>query len=98
MVSALAAVVSFFAFCSFLSFHPSVALSTRFTKGLARIAYDARQVPIQVLPDCTRYDARVTYLLRPGRCRFSETEFDTEINANSFGLRDDEASLTRPDI
>lgn len=53
---------------------------------------------IQVMPECARYDDRVTYTLKPGTCRFVNREFDTEYRVNSAGLRDDEASLQRPDV
>jgi GDSL-like Lipase/Acylhydrolase family len=88
---ALTPFVLFFALCSFVSSHPSAAwLSER----LAKNAYYGRADHFQA--DCTRYDARVTYLLRP--CGFDGVEFSTEINTNSFGLRDDEASLIQPEI
>jgi lysophospholipase L1-like esterase len=95
---AVAPFVLFFAFCNFLSSHPSLAQSTGLLQRMASIAYGGRDIPIQFRPDCTRYDARVTYLLRPGRCRFDAVEFDTVVDVNSFGLRDDEESLTTPEI
>jgi lysophospholipase L1-like esterase len=91
---ALAPIALFFAFCSFLSSHPSVATWL----SLERWAIAAYYGRADRFYDCARYDARVTYLLRPGRCRFDGVEFDTALNANSFGLRDDEESLTRPEI
>lgn len=87
-----------FALSSFLSSSPSVAQMTSLSLRFARTAHAARLVPIQYWPECARYDARLTYLLRPGRCRFTGLEFDTEVNANSFGLRDDEESLVAPEI
>lgn len=53
---------------------------------------------IQVMPTCARYDADVTYTLRPGGCTFSNREFSNQYHVNSLGLRDDEASLERPEI
>ncbi|MGE0118617.1 MAG: SGNH/GDSL hydrolase family protein [Dongiaceae bacterium] len=61
-------------------------------------AYFGRLVPIQLRPECAHYDSRVSYLLKPGACRFDEVLFDTEVSANSFGLRDDEESLIAPDV
>lgn len=53
---------------------------------------------IQFLPECARYDPELTYTLRPGTCRFANREFDTSVEVNSLGVRDDEASLERPEI
>lgn len=47
---------------------------------------------------CSRYDPQLTYTLRPGRCIFANVEFRTEVFVNSRGLRDDEASLEKPEI
>ena len=44
------------------------------------------------------YDPELTYLLRPTPSRFKNREFDTTLAGNSAGLRDDEASLERPDL
>ena len=52
----------------------------------------------QVDPGIVSYDPQLTYLLRPGTARFRNREFDTTLHANRAGLRDDEASLERPDI
>ena len=48
--------------------------------------------------DVVAYDPELTYLLRPGPSRFRNREFDTTLRGNSAGLRDDEASLDRPDL
>jgi hypothetical protein len=99
--STAAAVISvglFFAVCSLLSSHPAVIESLPFLEPAARGAYFGRLVPIQFRPECARYDARVSYLLKPGTCHFSEVLFDTEVSANSFGLRDDEDSLIAPEV
>lgn len=53
---------------------------------------------IQVMPECAVYDARVTYTLKPGRCVFANREFRTEYRVNSLGVRDDETSLTQPEL
>lgn len=90
--------VLFFALSSVLSFHPEVIESLPFLEPVARGAYFGRLVPIQYRPECARYDARVSYLLKPGTCRFDEVLFDTEVSANSLGLRDDEGSLVAPEV
>lgn len=53
---------------------------------------------VQYEPACARYDAELTYTLRPGTCWFANREFDVELRINSLGVRDDEAALTAPEI
>src|SRR5262249_2554790 len=48
--------------------------------------------------DSARYDPELLYTLRPGRFTFTNIEYSTVYNVNSLGVRDDEASLTRPEI
>ncbi len=58
----------------------------------------ADRVAIQYLPSCSRWDPTLGYTLRPGRCRFINREFNVELSINGAGLRDDEASLKKPEI
>lgn len=51
---------------------------------------------VQFLPECARYDDELGYLLAPGECRFANRGFDTQLQVNSAGLRDDEESLSGP--
>ena len=51
---------------------------------------------IQFLPECAMYDEALGYRLRPGRCRFANREFDTQIDVNAAGVRDAEADLVMP--
>jgi hypothetical protein len=53
---------------------------------------------LQLEPSCAVYDPLVTYTLRPGEFRFGGREFDNAYSVNTFGLRDDEASLVKPEI
>lgn len=53
---------------------------------------------IQWDPACAEYDSELDYILKPGRCRFNNPEFRTELRINSRGLRDDEDSLYQPEI
>ena len=53
---------------------------------------------IQFQPDCAQYDPQLFYTLRPGACEFRNTGFRTTVTVNSAGLRDDEASLSAPQI
>ena len=45
-----------------------------------------------------RYDAELTYILKPGGCTFANVEFSTELRVNRAGLRDDDAALEAPDV
>ncbi|HYC29167.1 MAG TPA: GDSL-type esterase/lipase family protein [Chitinophagaceae bacterium] len=57
-----------------------------------------RQLP-EVRADCARYDPELTYTYKPGAaCLQKNPEFSDSIYVNSAGLRDDEASLTKPEI
>src|SRR5262249_16758117 len=49
-------------------------------------------------PECAQYDPELTYILRPGVCRFRNREFDTEVRVNSRGFRSDESDLAAPVI
>ena len=53
---------------------------------------------IQFEPACSHYDPELTYILKPGRCTFSNIEFSTELLINHLGLRDEEAALEAPDV
>ncbi len=53
---------------------------------------------IQFNAQSARYDGDLAYLLRPEEFEFTTVEFSTRYRINSFGLRDDEASLNAPEI
>lgn len=54
---------------------------------------------IQVVPECSEYDSSLYYRLHPSNtCTFSNMEFSNKLVSNKAGLRDDDASLTAPDI
>lgn len=53
---------------------------------------------IQYLPSCARYDPTLGYTLKPGTCTFSNIEFSNRFDINSAGLRDDEESLSEPEM
>lgn len=54
---------------------------------------------VQVETSCSEYDSAFFYRLRANnQCTFSNIEFSTPIKTNSLGLRDDEASLSQPNI
>jgi len=53
---------------------------------------------IQYRPECARFDPEVSYVLKPGDTRFANAEFDVLFSVNALGIRDDEASLVRPEV
>src|SRR5919106_1646778 len=75
-------------YCRFMFLHPQL-LPTGLLLFLLRGIYLNNREFIQYNARCARYDARLTYTLRPGRCTFSNVEFMTVVEANRAGLRDD---------
>ena len=59
---------------------------------------DHERETLQYLPECARYDQELTYVLRPGSCRFKNREFDTTVHINSRGFHDRESDLSSPEI
>jgi len=53
---------------------------------------------LQYNTDCSQFDEKTAYRYRPGTHSFSNREFDTTIQVNSLGVRDDEESLIKPEI
>ncbi len=54
---------------------------------------------VQVVRSCSEFDSNFFYRLRPNnQCTFGNIEFSNQINTNSIGARDDENSLTKPDV
>jgi lysophospholipase L1-like esterase len=67
-------------------------------RSLAHQLYFLDRNYLQMDPAAIRWDPMLGYTLRPGEFRFSNTEFDTACSVNSLGVRDDEASLARPEV
>ena len=67
-------------------------------RSLARQLYFLDRNYLQMDPAAVRWDPLLGYTLRPGEFRFANTEFDTAYSVNSLGVRDDEASLVRPEV
>jgi hypothetical protein len=70
---------------------------------MLRIAHtyyiDADRQIVQFQPDCARYDPELTYTLKPSStCIVTNREHRVEYSANREGLRDDDASLVKPEI
>ena len=53
---------------------------------------------VSYMPACAQYDEQLSYTLKPGRCQFANREYDTTLQINSQGLRDDERSLAAPEV
>lgn len=53
---------------------------------------------IQMEPACAVYDTGLFYTLRPGKCTFENLEFNVNLDINSVGVRDDDASLHNPEV
>ncbi len=70
----------------------------RFADGAARKIYWRDVNYIQFQPSCAQYDPDLFYILRPGRCMFSNSGFKTSVSVNDAGLRDDRASLVAPNV
>ena len=58
----------------------------------------SRNIVIQYDPNCAKYDPDLSYILRSEGCVFEGKEFSTSYQVNSQGLRDDENSLSKPEI
>ena len=53
---------------------------------------------IQYENEFSRYDKELFYTLKPGVFQYKNREFENEFRVNSKGLRDDEESLSSPEI
>jgi hypothetical protein len=77
--------------------HPSRHLPLALRRFLQSEYFYRRNI-VQLDPGRARYDADLLYTLRPGRFTFTNVEYSTVYDVNSLGVRDDEASLTAPEI
>lgn len=84
----------FLLLCSLVRNDADLAASNGLFLKLGRTGYLYSHASIQYV--CGRHDRELSYLLRPGECRYADVEYDTTIRANSAGLRDDEDSLDNP--
>ncbi len=77
--------------------HPSIAkFGPR--NFLVKIYMNHYRNVIQLDPKFTRYDPYLKYTFRPGVFFFHNSEFNNKFGVNSLGVRDDESSLSSPDI
>lgn len=95
-VAGIALFLTFLYFCYLAREDLRIASSNDLTLKIARVAYVSSHGSIQFA--CGRYDPQLAYTLKPGDCTYSDTEYEMNFRVNSAGLRDDEASLTEPEI
>jgi len=69
-----------------------------FLRGMRHYYFSHDRNIIQMREGCGQYDPGLGYTLRPGQCEFKNREFATTVRVNSLGTRDDEASLSGPEI
>ena len=84
----------------FLNFsNPSLSKKSSALHFSSQILYDQydRNI-IQYLPECSKYDPDLFYVLKTGTCTFTNREFSNTYIINSIGVRDDEKSLKEPEI
>lgn len=96
IVVGLACIFLFLVLCNLVRKDADLASSNGLLLKLGRTGYLRSHASIQYV--CGRYDPQLTYLLRPGACRYADTEFDTLVQVNSAGLRGGEESLDNPDV
>lgn len=79
--------------------HPSFARHSAYLlRAVTHLYYMHELDIIQFQPQCARFDDELFYAMKPGDCRHRSVEFDCVYSFNSMGLRDDEASLNKPEI
>ena len=79
--------------------HPQwIPANDRLLAGMRSVYIREDWNVLQADPQLVEYDGLVTYRLRPGQGAFENREFKTTVVTNSEGLRDDEESLTAPQI
>jgi len=84
---------------TFILHHPVLADAMPATiEGVFRSVYNQGRHIIIFDPACAQYDQEFYYTLKPGICRYRNIEFDTTYHINSAGFRDDESSLSSPEI
>lgn len=78
--------------------NPAKVPSSLFSSFKEYYIHHARNI-VQVERSCSEFDSAFFYRLKPNnQCTFSNVEFSTPIKTNGLGMRDDEASLSQPNI
>jgi len=79
--------------------HPAILANISFMHDPIRYLHlNYGRVAIQYIEGCTHYDSELFYSFNPGSCVFKSVEFSNEFKINSLGLRDDEDSLSQPEV
>ncbi len=97
VATAVAAGLAELFFASWYWFPTLVAASPLRDAARAHYLSHVRRV-VQHEEAGARYDPELFYTLRPGQFRFVNPEFDTVLEVNDLGVRDDAASLDAPEI
>jgi lysophospholipase L1-like esterase len=66
--------------------------------GIALRRYWSEIDLIQFNPACAQWDSELSYTLRAGTCTLSNPGHNNVYRINTLGVRDDEESLTQPDV
>ena len=66
--------------------------------AVIRIYNHRDRIQINMDSQCSRYDERLLYTLRPGQCRFANREFDNHYRINAAGVRATDDALVAPEV
>jgi hypothetical protein len=77
--------------------HPAAWYPAGLRRFLTTEYFNRRRI-VQLDDVHARYDPELVYTLQPGAFVFSNIEFSTQYVVNSAGVRDNQRSLTRPEI
>jgi hypothetical protein len=77
--------------------HPAAWYPAGLRRFLTTEYFNRRRI-VQLDNVHARYDPELVYTLQPGAFVFSNIEFSTQYVVNSAGVRDNQRSLTRPEI
>ncbi len=79
--------------------HPTFAQHSAYLhRAVTHLYYMHELDIIQFQPQCARFDDKLFYAMKPGDCRHRSVEFDCIYSYNKMGLRDNDASLEKPEI
>src|SRR5262245_1272614 len=107
VLAAFSVILTLFALEGFLAFglsHPGLLIGkdgsgVRLLRMARSYHLNQERRLIQFQPECATYDPGLTYTLIPSSaCTVASREFSVEYRANRLGLRDDDASLVKPEI
>lgn len=83
---------------SFLQFYELNTVFPYVKKQIQQYYLSRERDIIQYMPECAQYDKDLFYLFKEGACILESREFVTKYSFNRAGVRDDNASLEKPEI